>query len=603
MNLQRLKSFPVIAAASVLLALIVGLLAGSLTSIDAPTASAETRAEIPKSAPGRATPKPRVVDHTPAPIANQQPDRETTKPTPEPRRAPVKPRVLLPGKFEEPVAVAASVAADASILAQVEDAEGNRLAITQLSLALKCPGLSWQTLPQSGLPLGEGRVRYAGLYPGEYRVRSENPAYRQVEEAVTIGPAETDRLVRVVLTPAERGQVQFLVKLEDDTIPALVTVQISRTQPGAQLERGRFGIIGVDPAQPQAPRSVTGNHVPDRETGALPFMAELGVETKFSFAASANDREYGAQVAVVGEPGTKSIPVRLTTAGADSLRSADGAPRKVTRLEIALTVNGSAESMFTSVALRAAPGDPQFRTPTTSNGNVFVWESILSGRWWLSAEGKDVHVAFLKQVEAGGERQTLDIRTGHLRVNVLVEEGAGPPDGRFGYDVRLSPRGAPFLERTYRGQPEKMQNDLMDFFVPEGDYMAKVSSPTQGAPIDVEPPERQVKIGAGHDSEATFVVRPGCKVDFQCLTAAGAPVPGVEYLFTTNPVGFLQPIERARVRRGALDGKCSTAAEPSGQVYLMIWSSSSDWKKPDKVLKVELPAWGQKDLGGIVVAP
>ncbi|MCG3182544.1 MAG: hypothetical protein ICCCNLDF_00607 [Planctomycetes bacterium] len=33
----------------------------------------------------------------------------------------------------------------------------------------------------------------------------------------------------------------------------------------------------------------------------------------------------------------------------------------------------------------------------------------------------------------------------------------------------------------------------------------------------------------------------------------------------------------------------------------MIWTTSTDWNNPDKVLQLDFPAYGTKDLGAIVV--
>ena len=35
----------------------------------------------------------------------------------------------------------------------------------------------------------------------------------------------------------------------------------------------------------------------------------------------------------------------------------------------------------------------------------------------------------------------------------------------------------------------------------------------------------------------------------------------------------------------------------------VIWTTSTDWNNPDKVFQVDLPAYGTKDLGAVVVQP
>jgi hypothetical protein len=55
------------------------------------------------------------------------------------------------------------------------------------------------------------------------------------------------------------------------------------------------------------------------------------------------------------------------------------------------------------------------------------------------------------------------------------------------------------------------------------------------------------------------------------------------------------------VKKGGYDGVCEVNDAPSGPVYVHIWTESTDWTNPDHVFQLDLPAYGTKDLGPVIV--
>jgi hypothetical protein len=512
------------------------------------------------------------------------------------------PAELPPGRTDEMVTLPRNQTAGASIMVILEDPDGNRLSSNTVSLAVNSPGLGWQVLTDAPQALGEGRLLFRKLYAGEYRVRNENVHYRSTDEVVVIGPEE-ERTVKLVLSPAERARVEFFIRLATGDIPQFVTIQILAGTAAEPAGAGRFGKThGTQLMAPGSVHSSTSRYAPDRTTGMIPFTVAVGSETRFVFASSLEQTHYGAEVTVQGQPGLQQRDVTLVVSDIGKSLAGDGEPRRLARIEITLTLDGKVVN-FTRVNLRAALSDLHYRDPSRREGNLFVWENIMSGRWWLAVEGREFHAAHVQQVEIGGAEQiTIDIVTGRLRVSAHL-------DGKNGgfrpllYNVRLRPEGAGHIERAFNGNLTGKETDHIDFVVPAGSYEITVGRPDTGTPVAADPPQRQVTVTGGGNQTLDFTIRPAAKVEFQALNGAGQPVAGVEFLFTRHPAGSVPESERQFLGKGGVDGRCSTGAAPSGAVYLMIWTASTDWNNPDRVFRLDLPAHGDKDLGGLVVAP
>lgn len=608
MDLRRLQSFPVIAITAVLVLALFGFVLGALSGPGQPRLQTVVE-DVPDYVPAlRAGPsREGPIDRAAAkPAKEPGPDTGKTTQTPPDRVPVVSPRPeIQPGRSDEMVALPRNDKAEASITVQVEDPEGNPLVFASMSLAVNSPGVGWQVLPVTPQQLGQGRFQFSRLFAGEYRVRSENPNYRPAEEVVTLTAGETDRVVRLTLAGAERARVELFIRLEDGTVPQFVTIQMLAGSAQTGMNAGRFGSYGGSVVMaPGTVHSSMARYAPDATTGLIPFTIAVGGETRFVLASNIDNRHFGAETVAKGQPGLQQLDVTLRESDVGRALATDGEPRKLARLELTITLDGGKPVNFTRVNLRQSPGDITYRDFSRHEGSLFVWENIMSGRWWVAVEAREFHAAYLQQVEIGAaEQQTIDIATGRLRVNAAMPAGTPQGSGVMLYNVRLRPQGAGNIERVFKGNLTGKTSDYIDFFIPRGDYTVRLEAPGEGAPFDIEPPQRDLKMTAGAEVALDFAVRAAARVEFQCLNAGGTPVPGVEFLFTTYAAGSVPDSERARVQRGGVDGRCSSHTAPAGTVYLMIWSASTDWNNPDRVYRLELPVYGNKDLGGLVIAP
>lgn len=605
MNLRKLNSFPVIAIIAVVLAAVFAFVLGALTGPGLPRAMG-TVEPVPDyvAARPKAEHRPETPIDRPDPI-KRPPDRETPNKPPVrvPDATPQPP--LQEGRVDEMVTRERNETADSSIVAQIEDPDGNRLPYASLSLSVRCPGVGWQVLAVTPQQLGDGRFLFSRLFPGEYRVRSENPNYRQAEEELTLSAGESDRLVRLVLTGAERARVELFIRMPDQSVPQFVTIQILAGTAQTSANNGRFGNYGGSVVMaPGTVHSSMARYAPDAATGMIPFTVAVGAETRFVLSSMVEGRNFGAEVTAKGLPGLQQIDVNLIEGDVGRNLATDGDPRRLARLELTIILDGGKPVKFTRVNLRQQVTDTAYRDASRSEGNLFVWENILSGRWWLAVEAQEFHAAYMQLIDLGTiEQQTVDISTGRLRVNATMPPGSPKGDGKLLYNVRLRPMGAGNIERVFKGNLTGKQSDFIDFFIPRGEFTVRVDSSGDGLPFDVDPAERTLKMSVGAEAALDFTVRAAAKVEFQCLSSAGTPVPGVEFLFTTYAAGSVPETERTRVQRGAVDGKCVASGAPSGAVYLMIWAGSTSWHRPDKVFRLDLPAYGHKDLGGLVITP
>lgn len=331
----------------------------------------------------------------------------------------------------------------------------------------------------------------------------------------------------------------------------------------------------------------------------------VGQRTDVSFAATRGEILYRADQSVTPTMGLSQQEVvlkPLADGEEDDFRS--GGAITVGQLAVTLTIGGK-KGEFKQVNIRKTIDDFSYRVPSTTDGNKFVWQGIVSGRWFLVAESPEFHAPYVKEVEVQGETVlSLDIVKGHLRVIANRESGApDPTSGEARYRVRLRPMGSGTVERAYNGNLTGKQSDHIDFFVPAGDYDVRVESPENYAKLAVSPVEQSFSMVADGEIALSYTIAPAATLKFRAVNSVGAPIPNVEYLITFHPAGAVPESEKSKVEKGAYDGTCETGLAPSGPVYVMIWSHSENWNEPDKVFQVNLPAYGTTDLGAVVVQP
>jgi len=634
MRLQdRLNSFPVIVVAALLLAAVFGLAVGFVTAPgSAPvmprTADAGNMAEGgdgsgPLSA-GKRTRTPRgeghkehsgSVRHTPPRSNESGPENgdprvinpHGTDTEPLPHIQPGEVRKLPEGRVDEIEQLADVEQPHCAIEVSVSDSRGVVLPFALLALDVKSGPLGWHFVPSQpqAIPEQRGRFRFSNLYPGEYRVRSLATNYKPIEETVRL-QGETDvKSISLVLDTLEYAQVEFFIRFPDTTSPDEVELRIDRSGNEDTSTQGRFHEYNTDNSTPIRNAGIVAPTRMRQRTaagGMIKLTLPKGQSTTVVFAAKRDDVRYEGSSTVAPEGGISQEDVELQPADPDNESVLPRNPSKLGNLRVTLTLGGK-EAEFTSVTLRKSVLDFQYRPPSTTEGNKFVWQNVFEGQWFLVAESAEFHAPYVAEISVSGDTiQDLDIHTGHLRVTANRASGTpDPSNGEARYRVRLRPRGSGTIERAYNGNLTGKQSDHIDFIVPEGQYDVRVESPENYVKLAVSPVEQNCEMTADGEVALAYTLSAATHLIFQCVDGNGAPIQNAEFLITFHPAGQVPESEKANVEKAGYNGMCDTDMAPSGPVYIMIWAEGSDWANPDKVFEVTLPAYQEKDLGAVVV--
>jgi hypothetical protein len=621
---ERLNTFPVIAAGALLLAALFGIVIG-LATADDPSPTMQQReldeapgdgrdgagplGDIPSSNRARDARRDPATNRTRDPATNRTRDPGTTDPadggetTQPPIRETGEPRKLPEGRTDEMVAVEAPATAAGAIEVSVQDTNNNPLPFALLALDIEAGPLGWQLVPKQPLVVPEtrGLFRYEALYAGSYRVRSLQANYRPVAAEVRLVRADVTEAISLTLEPLQYSQVEFFVKFEDGVFPEEVELRINKGGQEDNSGAGRFGTHentgsgvagGVIPPTRYRQKTATG--------GLVRLTLPVGEPTSIEFGAKRDEKPYEAKVTVTPTAGVTQQDVVLLPVEKGNLLPTG--PAELGKLGLTLTVDGKVEE-FTRVNLYQDINDFKYRPASTVEGNKYVWQNIFTGKWFVVAESAKFHAPFVQQVDVGVETVLeIDIKLGHLRVNAARVAGTPDPGGgEARYRVRLRPMGSGTIERAYNGNLTGKQSDFIDFYVPAGAYDVRVESPEQYPKLAVSPVEQTLTMTAGGDMSVTFNISSASTLKFQAVNAAGLPIANPEYLITFHAAGSVPESEKANVEKGGHDGRCETSLAPSGPVYVMIWTTSTDWNNPDKVFQIDLPAYGTKDLGAVVV--
>ena len=491
----------------------------------------------------------------------------------------------------------------------VTDINDNLLPFALLALDINSGPLGWQTVPKQpqALPEQRGVFRFAQLYSGEYRVRSLQTNYKYVETTVRLIRVDGSESVALTLQPLDYSQVEFFVKFETGDSPDEVELRILRNGADVSANVGRFGAH-----ESEASTARDGAIAPTRYRqktaggGLVRLTLPVGQKTQVDFSAWLEQEQYWGTTTIVPTAGVSQAEVILKPGdGTGSAGSGSGLPQggsSLGQLSVTLTLKGKVAT-FTRVNLYKDINDFQYRAPNSTDGNKYNWQNIFAGSWYLVAESADFHAPFVQRVEVGADTTLgVDIKTGHLRVTALRIAGTPDPEtGEARYRVRLRPMGSGTIERAYNGNLTGKASDHIDFFVPLGEYDVRVESPENYAKLAVTPEKQSFAMEDGGEVSVSFDVTAATTLKFQCVNTQGAPTPNPEYLITFHPAGAVPESEKSNVEKGGHDGVCQTVNAPSGPVYLMIWTNSTDWNNPDKVFQINLPAYGIKDLGAVVV--
>lgn len=624
----RLNSFPVIAIAALLVAGLLGFglgsLGGGMTVVPATPIGPDDPEGGGGAGPGlagldrdrRATPRDRDRQGDTGDNKSRENGRNGTGTTSTPggngdgngRRVPHdpgKPRELKEGRTDPVVEGVRPDEPGSVIRVTVSDTRGNRLPFGLLALDVKSGPLGWHAVPsQPQAVAGErGVFEFKGLYPGDYRVRSIATNYQEIEEEVRISRNGETQNVSVTLEQMGAGQVEFYLSLEDGSIPEEVETRIKKGDADETATKGRFGEYEAPPAT--RPRG--GVLAPTRYrqrtdgSGMVKLTLSTGVKTTVTFTARTEAGFFRGVTEIVTQPGLQREDLTLMPV---ELEGDDPYVREsinLTKLVLTLTLDGE-DVEFTRVNLRKDITDFQYRNADSSEGNTYTWDNIFSGAWFLVAESTKYHAPFVKELTLGEqEQQSIDVRTGHLRVVANRESGSPDPSGEMRYRVRLRPMGSGTVERAYNGNMTGKDRDHIDFFVPEGEFAVRVESPENYARLSVTPVEQELTMTPDGKVTLDYTVAAAATLRFTAVNKTGQPIPNAEYLVSFNPAGELPDNEQGNVRKGGYDGVCEATDAPSGPVYVHIWTESTDWQNPDHVFQLDLPAYGTEDLGAIIV--
>lgn len=519
------------------------------------------------------------------------------------------PRKLPDGRVDEVVTVLPIKEATCAIQVSVTDTRGNRLPFALLALDVNSGPLGWHGVPQQpkNVPEERGVFRFEQLFPGEYRIRSLAANYKAQEHSVRLTHDGAEENLALVLEPLDYSQVEFYVHYDDGDIPEEVEIRIDKHGQEDTTSIGRFGkhdtgsavTVGSGVIPPTRYRQKTG------AGGLIKLTLPQGQRTDVSFAANRDEILYRADKSVTPTMGLSQEEIVLkpaTDEEANEFRT--GGTMTIGKLAVTLTIEGKSAE-FKQVNLRKTIDDFSYRQPSTTEGNKFVWQNVVTGRWYLVAESEQFHAPYVKAVDVDGETVlSLDIVKGHLRV--IADRETGTPDpssGEARYRVRLRPMGSGTVERAYNGNLTGKQTDHIDFFIPAGEYDVRVESPENYAKLAVTPVEQTFTMTGDGEISLSYTIAAAATLKFLAVTTSGSPVPNVEYLITFHPAGEVPESERSNVEKGGYDGQCEIDIAPSGPVYVMIWSQSQDWDNPDQVFQIDLPPYGVSDLGAVVVQP
>lgn len=619
---EKLRSYPVIAAGVILLALILGLLLGLAGPKARPlpvgghTEDSEQAGPSVKSGKSDPVKTGQVRPDGAGSTGNTTSSRSEPKPdrTPkDPRRTDTptgtqagwsRPKELKAGRKDTVTARVDMPVPMSTLLVVVKTSADYSIAQAALYLDILSDGLGWQRVGGKAQPTGNtGEWRYSGLYAGTYLVTAAVPGYNDASQQVQISGGMQEVSVRLELPPPQYGRITFSFAFEDGGKPTQVFCQRAEKNARDNSGQGRFGSHGSVATEMGGMASGVANYAIPQDSELLIFSVRTEQQEQFTFSALRDTRRYNAQITVSGklnEDQRFDIMLKLLDAAAPD-PTGGFYSKEAVKAEFTFTRSDDAAVTLRRCNLRAAPESATYTAATTLEGNKATFSSLQPGNYFLVAEVNGLSAAYIKSLSVTANTNVpIVIELGQLTINATRDGGMTPPQGiKWTYRAALRPLSSGSIETFYNREIAAGANsDSATYTVPVGPYTIMMGS------IDTllacEPPSSPINI-TRDGAYLNVTLRTASTLEFMCVDSYNNPVPGVEYLISYSPAGEIPEAEKTRVELGSADGRCRKTGAVYGRVYLHIWVGSRDFQAPDKTYEIDLPSYGVLNLGALAV--
>jgi len=619
---EKLRSFPVIAAGVILLALILGAILGVMGPSARPLPVTAPQGEPSEgSAPGVKTGKSdpvRAGSGTTATTDSTGTGGTRTGPTREKPRDPretsrdsgnstvgqwTRPKDLKPGRKDTMAARVDVPVAQSSLLVTVKMPGEYAAEQATLLLDIQAEGLGWQRVSAKAQPTGkQGEWRYSGLYAGNYLVTAVVPGYNYAYQTVLVPGGMQEIAVNIDMPPAQFGRVALMFSFEDGGRPSMV--YCLRAEKGGRegALAGRFGRQEAPTAQ-QSNSGGLGNYSIPSDTQTLLFAVLADRKEHFTFSAMRDTRRYSAQMTIAGKVNEEQrydVNLKLLDAAEPDPTGGHFAKEAV-KAEFTFTRSDSAAVTLRRCNLRQSPDSATYTAASTLEGNKATFLAVQPGNYFLVAEADGLSAAYVKSltVTAGTEMPLL-IELASLTLRVTRDQGVEPPPGvKWTYRAALRPLASGSIETFFsREIPAGSNSDSTTYTVPIGSYTVVMGSSNEL--LACEAPSTPITL-TRDGANLSFTLRTASTLEFVCIDSYMNPVPGVEFLVSYSPAGQIPESEKLRVELGASDGRCLLKGATYGRVYLHVWVTSSDFQAPDRTYEITLPSYGVLNLGAVTV--
>jgi hypothetical protein len=450
-----------------------------------------------------------------------------------------------------------------------------------------------------------GEFRFENLPPGDYRVVAGIASFGESTTEVRMLPGVIDTLAEVVLHPSARGKLEFVLTLQDGRSPTQVWVGVRDNAETRARFSGRFKAHDQKADGLSAMVNASQATYPYNAANGLHFLFPVGARPSFEFACELEGRrfwgEHSAQV--TAEPQRLELMLRELTPD-EKIGHKGFSPPAPVRYEATFRMDDGGKVSVRRASLRRDINSAEYTLASETGEGRAVWAQVEPGTWWLACEADEFQGPFLAQVElrAQASAQHL-IRTGKLELLTQLDPQAAAPSetDKAPFQVRVAPRGSGALQLALNRAFAQPADRRIELTLPEGSWLVTLAP--QGKNWAFSPPQQQLSVTPGTTTQQAFTLRAAATLEFRAVDSGGFPVPGVEFIVSRNPRGELTDAERQSVSLGAADGFCRLEGAPEGEAYLHIWSQSQDWREPDKVFLVRLPAGGTLNLGNIELRP